>query len=349
MYLGGRCVIGPAPATRRVVADHGEGVGITSADESGRESMRTRLRLPILIAGVVALVMGGASPAGADHGTRPSTPNVHAKGHSPQPATFFGEPDGARQISSDIAFWGRTAYQGNYDGFRVIDDPVGDFMDVMAVPRADPAGASLIHREPLAGPTTDVRTGCHDAAVILGDVNKAACASADTINVWDVGDNGTPGGSPEDPALLFTIIEPGVGEAGTNGRWHSAGFTWDGQVIVAGWDRAAAPNPSARPPTPTTTRACSSTTPPPGPSSARGSSRVRRAPPRTARSTTTTSCRSAAAAIWPSAATTRPAPGPPTSPTRPTRSPSAGPTRHRSGRSSTPTASWSTSSAAPGR
>src|SRR5918996_3626361 len=347
MYLGGRCVIGPAPATRRVVADHGEGVGITSADESGRESMRTRLRLPILIAGVVALVMGGASPAGADHGTRPSTPNVHAKGHSPQPATFFGEPDGARQISSDIAFWGRTAYQGNYDGFRVIDisdpddpveisppscngdqgdivvwdtilvrawnskkaedrlcdgqvvpagfegvhvfdvsdpsapalvgsvelpcgshtltaagisagnlivysnnsssggcvdgtrandDPVGDFMDVMAVPLADPAGASLIHREPLAGPTTDVRTGCHDAAVILGDVNKAACASADTINVWDVGDNATPGGSPEDPELLFTIFEPGVGEAGTNGRWHSAGFTWDGEVLVAGWE-----------------------------------------------------------------------------------------------------------------
>ncbi|HYZ98794.1 MAG TPA: DUF1345 domain-containing protein, partial [Acidimicrobiales bacterium] len=185
-----------------------------------------------------------------------------------------------------IVYSNNSSSSGCVDGTRANDDPVGDFMDVIAVPLADPAGASLIHREPLAGPTTDVRTGCHDAAVILGDVNKAACASADTINVWDIGDNGTPGGSPEDPALLFTIIEPGVGEAGTNGRWHSAGFTWDGQVIVAGWDRAAAPNPSARPPTPTTTRACSSTTPPPGPSSARGSSRVRRAPPRTARSTT---------------------------------------------------------------
>jgi hypothetical protein len=55
----------------------------------------------------------------------------------------------------------------------------GAFIDVSAVPLDDPAGASLIHREPLAGPTDPtVRTGCHDAAVILGDVNPAACASA---------------------------------------------------------------------------------------------------------------------------------------------------------------------------
>jgi len=65
--------------------------------------------------------------------------------------------------------------------------------------------------------------------VILGVVNKAACASADTINVFDITD-------PMDPSLLFTITEPGVGDSTTNGRWHSATFTWDGEVIVAGWE-----------------------------------------------------------------------------------------------------------------
>lgn len=102
-------------------------------------------------------------------------------------------------------------------------------MDVLAIPLDDPAAAALIHREPLAGPTTPVTPGCHDAAVILGDVNKAACASADTINVWSIDD-------PRDPDLQFTIFEPGVGVAGTNGRWHSAGFTWDGEVLVTGWE-----------------------------------------------------------------------------------------------------------------
>lgn len=298
-----------------------------------------QLRILLVMVATFGLVLP-AVPAGADHGTEPSTGNIHALGHSPQPATF-SVPDGQREISSDLAFQGDLAYQGNYNGFRVLDisspgnprliahpecngdqgdivvweeilvrawntkraddrlcdgevvpagfegvhiwdisDPanptmlaglelpcgshtltttgvddgdlivysnnsnssgcgvgldlagqnaLGDFMEVIAVPLDDPAGASLIHREPLAGPTTDVRTGCHDAAVILGEVNKAVCASADTINVWDITD-------PRDPALEFTVFEPGVGVAGTNGRWHSAAFTWDGEVIAAGWE-----------------------------------------------------------------------------------------------------------------
>jgi len=301
--------------------------------------VRKIIRWSGAIISVTALV-ATAVPALADHATRPATNNMHAKGHSPHPATFLGEPDGVRHVNSDIAFRGNLAFDGNYDGWRVIDisdpdnpvelahpscngdqgdlvvwenilvrswnskkavaracldetvpagwegvhvfdisdvtnpdlvasvslpcgshtatvagvddgdlivysnnsssagcvdgtrandDPVGDFMDVIAVPLDNPASASLIHREPLAGPTTDVRTGCHDAGVILGDVNKAACASADTINVWDITD-------PRDPSLQFTIFEPGVGVAGTNGRWHSAAFTWDGEVIIAGWE-----------------------------------------------------------------------------------------------------------------
>ncbi|HXF58137.1 MAG TPA: hypothetical protein VNO34_11320 [Actinomycetota bacterium] len=280
-----------------------------------------------------------SAPAVADHATRAHTKNIHAKGHSPHPASFL-DPDIVRHINSDLAFWGRLAFNGNYDGFRVIDisdpdnpvelahprcngdqgdivvwehvlvrawnskkrearqclgqtvpagwegvhvfdisdpvnptleaavtlpcgshtltaagvdggelivysnnssssgcvdgtrtndDPVGDFMDIIAVPLDRPADARLIHREGLAGPQTDIRTGCHDVGVILGSVNKAACASADTINVWDIS-------NPRDPSLLFTISEPGVGQAGTNGRWHSAAFTWDGKVIVAGWE-----------------------------------------------------------------------------------------------------------------
>ena len=103
---------------------------------------------------------------------------------------------------------------------------LGDFMDVIAVPLTDPGAASLIHREPLAGPTDPaVRTGCHDVGVILGDVNKAACASADTINVWDVS-------NVRDPVLEFTVTEPGVGDSSTNGRWHSAAFTPDGEVVT---------------------------------------------------------------------------------------------------------------------
>jgi hypothetical protein len=308
--------------------------------------MRSRTRWTVLIA-ALALVVGSALPAAADHATRPHTPNIHALGHSPQPGSFL-VPDGQRTVNSDIAFWGNLAFNGNYTGFRIIDisepgDPVllshtlcngdqgdiavwqnilvrswntkratardcdgqvvpagwegvhvfdisnpadpqlvasvelpcgshtatlapdlangrvivysnnssssgctptepgqtpaqaGDFIDLVAVPLDHPENASLIHREPLEGPTDPtVATGCHDMGVLLGDVNLAACASADTTNVFDIGANALPGGSLADPVFLYTIQEPGVD--GHVGRWHSAAFTWDGQVVILGWE-----------------------------------------------------------------------------------------------------------------
>jgi hypothetical protein len=299
------------------------------------------------LATAAAVILGGffssasiaapPSPQDAD----PHTRNLHEMGHERRVATFE-VPEGQRRISSDLAFQGKFAYQGTYDGFRVVNisapgnpklvsevvcngdqgdvvvwdrilvrswntkrteprecagttvpagfegvhifdisnpaspqllgalelpcgshtvtvagvdggdlivysnnsssagcgvglstaqqNALGDFMDIIAVPLANPAAASLIHREPLAGPTDPaVRTGCHDAGVILGGINRAVCASADTINVFDIS-------NPRDPSLLFTITEPGVGDSTTNGRWHSGTFTWDGRVIVADWE-----------------------------------------------------------------------------------------------------------------
>jgi hypothetical protein len=262
---------------------------------------------------------------------------MHAQGHSPNFATFL--PGGPADVNSDLAFWEDLAYNGNYDGFRVIDisdpeapqelihqrcngdqgdlfvydnilvrswnskkstprdcdgqtvpagwegvhifdisnladpalvasvelpcgshtvtgakdgnrlivysnnsssagctggDPAGDFIDVIQVPLDNPSGASLLRREPLEGPVTAVASGCHDAGVILGNVNLLACASADATNVFSVG--APRGGSLEDPLFLYTVVEPGVGQSGTNGRWHSATFTWDGKVLVLGWE-----------------------------------------------------------------------------------------------------------------
>jgi hypothetical protein len=110
---------------------------------------------------------------------------------------------------------------------------LGDFMDVIAVPLDHPENASLVNRAGLAGPADPtVRTGCHDAGVIRGDANLAVCASSDTTNVSSIGS--PRGGSLEDPRFLYTIQEPGVD--GHRGRWHSASLTWDGKVIILGWE-----------------------------------------------------------------------------------------------------------------
>lgn len=116
------------------------------------------------------------------------------------------------------------------------------FMDIVTVPLDDPASAELLWQEPLRG-----QNGCHDSGVILGDVNMMVCASGSQANVFDIGDNEWSGGTLDDPEFLYTIEEEGVGRkpAGEDhsGNWHSATFTWDGEVIVLGWEPGGGGDP----------------------------------------------------------------------------------------------------------
>jgi hypothetical protein len=107
-----------------------------------------------------------------------------------------------------------------------------DWLDSIQVPLGNPGAASFLHREPLMG-----GHAAHDAGVILGDVNMLAVASGHMSNVFSIG--APRGGTPEDPLFLYTIEEAGVCNTGgplCNGNWHSAAFSWDGEVIILGWE-----------------------------------------------------------------------------------------------------------------
>jgi hypothetical protein len=67
---------------------------------------------------------------------------------------------------------------------------------------------------------------CHDTGVILGDALMAACAGGNGFSVWSL--DPAEGGSLTDPQILYSQPVPGV----TIG--HSAGFTWDGEVLIFG-------------------------------------------------------------------------------------------------------------------
>jgi hypothetical protein len=324
--------------------------------------MKGTVRLLALGVAVGLLVFPIA--AGADHGTRPSTKNIHALGHSPHPATFFGATAAERNISSDLAFWGNLAVHGNYDGFRIVDisapgnpklvshvrcngdqgdvvvwknivvrswnapAPAGRFcdgqpvpvgfegmhvfdisnakkpklltsvefsaagaasrgtadgcgshtstlvpdlgnnrlivysnnssgdgravcnaIDIVQVPLLNPAGASHIGKVPITGGSLGTNNGCHDAGVILGNVNLLACASGHAANVFSIG--APRGGSLTNPLFLYSVEEEEVHDGelikvgapappGQDvhhaGRWHSATFTWDGKVLILGWE-----------------------------------------------------------------------------------------------------------------
>jgi hypothetical protein len=126
------------------------------------------------------------------------------------------------------------------------------FVSILEVPLDEPAGARWLRNEPLEHLGADHNP--HDSGVILGDVNLLAVAAHDMTHVFDIGANDTPGGSIVDPQFLYTIEEAGVcnvpddpanpnPQRPCNGSWHSAAFTWDGEVIVLGWEPGGGSQP----------------------------------------------------------------------------------------------------------
>jgi hypothetical protein len=76
---------------------------------------RSKIPIGLVLGAVLALmlpVMAQAQPP--EVSTYEYTSNMHPMGHSSR------IPVGGR-LNSDLAFWGKTAYQGTYEGFRIID------------------------------------------------------------------------------------------------------------------------------------------------------------------------------------------------------------------------------------
>mgnify|MGYP000058812481 CR=1 FL=1 len=98
--------------------------------------------------------------------------------------------------------------------------------DIVEVPLSDPASASVIGSFSLGqmpGPDGRLINTCHDMGVILGSVKRAACAGNPGVPVFDISD-------PENPVFLYATTAPTVT------GWHSAAFTWDGSILVTGWE-----------------------------------------------------------------------------------------------------------------
>ena len=81
--------------------------------------MRMQLRLLVLAGCAVAALLAFPLAAAASHATNPSSNNLHALGESFRAASFLDPAP--LKINSDLAFQDRYAYQGSYDGFRVVD------------------------------------------------------------------------------------------------------------------------------------------------------------------------------------------------------------------------------------
>ena len=145
--------------------------------------------------------------------------------------TVVPDPENGRVlIYNSVSGTGMQSDPGKY-GNQCPGEPFNR-EDIVEVPLDDPASASVIGAFAL-GQLTDgtPMDGCHDMGVILGDVNKAACAGHPRgIAVFDISDL-------DDPVFLYAA------EAPTVTGWHSAAFTWDGEIIVGGWEPGGGTRP----------------------------------------------------------------------------------------------------------
>ena len=69
--------------------------------------------------GIVAAPLAATPPPVAHTADWAVTDNLQAIGFSPRQVEFPGPAAG--RINSDLAFWGKMAVQGTYEGFRLID------------------------------------------------------------------------------------------------------------------------------------------------------------------------------------------------------------------------------------
>ncbi len=132
-------------------------------------------------------------------------------------------------IYNSVSGAGRQPDPGKY-GNRCPGTPFNR-EDIVGVPLSNPAAAGKIGSFSL-GEMPDGRliNTCHDMGVILGSVNRAACAGNPGLSVFDISD-------PANPKFKYATTAPTVTS------WHSAAFTWDGSIIVSGWEPGGGTQP----------------------------------------------------------------------------------------------------------
>ena len=86
------------------------------------QKLRLLLALAVAMAGLVLLAPAAAVPPDVEEATATFeyTKNLHPQGYSPRGNTP-NLPGLTFTANSDLAFWGKLAFQGHYEGFRIVD------------------------------------------------------------------------------------------------------------------------------------------------------------------------------------------------------------------------------------
>jgi hypothetical protein len=106
------------------------------------------------------------------------------------------------------------------------------FVSIIDVPLAAPQAATVL--KDFLSPATEIANfstlgaqfvACHDISVFV-ELGLAAGACMSEAQLWDISD-------PRDPSLLWSFDHPVVNNSNID-LWHSAMFSWDGDIVAFG-------------------------------------------------------------------------------------------------------------------
>jgi hypothetical protein len=163
--------------------------------------MRRTVRMIVLtvsMAGLLALpLVAGAQPPPPEVSSFDYTQNMHPMGHSAR------IPVGGR-FNSDLAFWGKTAYQGTYEGFRIIDITERDNpVEINNYAECSPGSTAGNQGDVIVWENLLVRSWNSPASATASCDGELVGAGFEGLHIFDISD-------PADPDLVGSVEMAGL-------------------------------------------------------------------------------------------------------------------------------------------
>lgn len=157
----------------------------------------SRRLLAAVVFGLATLVLPATATAG--HDTDPRTSNMHPLGHIIEPGVLGGFGGANPDIQTDIAFWGKHAIQGNWDGFNIRDISQPDNPTTISRTFCDGNQGDVIVWDDIVVRSWNTAAGTPGAfgAGLTCD-GQAVPAGFEGLHVFDIS-------NPADPVLVASI------------------------------------------------------------------------------------------------------------------------------------------------
>jgi hypothetical protein len=212
-----------------------------------RRSVRGVLVSLVAVAAFSLSLTAGAQTVGDAVSTFTYTKNMKPQGYSPRVVPLTGAGSGI--YNSDLAFWGKRAFQGTYSGFRIIDvsDPENP-VELENYDQCSPGTTQGNQGDVIVWDDLLVRSWNSPATATSSCDGQLVGLGFEGLHVFDISD-------PSDPDLVGSVAMDGlpfrvtVNSGPAAGSYDATGATWGTPVpqggltgtVVAVNDGVAAP------------------------------------------------------------------------------------------------------------